>query len=95
MELTREQLIVIWIIAILALSVLILIFPKFAKTAGRVVRNAAVGCCLLWAIGAIFGANASVGLNPVTAWGLRNSGNSRRRYADDYTSDFMTDSDFA
>ena len=67
MELTREQLIVIWIIAILALSVLILIFPKFAKTAGRVVRNAAVGCCLLWAIGAIFGANASVGLNPVTA----------------------------
>ena len=67
MELTREQLIVIWIIAILALSVLVLIFPKFAKTAGRVVRNAAVGCCLLWAIGAIFGANASVGLNPVTA----------------------------
>ena len=67
MELTREQLIVIWIIAILALSVLILILPKFAKTAGRVVRNAAVGCCLLWAIGAIFGANASVGLNPVTA----------------------------
>lgn len=67
MELSREQLIVVWIIAILALSVLVLIFPKFAKTAGRVVRNAAVGCCLLWAAGAIFGANFAVGLNPVTA----------------------------
>ena len=56
-------------------------------------RCAECGCWLLPAVGGrrylwreCFGRAESC-----DGWGLRNSGNPRRRYADDHTSDFMTD----